>query len=144
MLPRFAIDGIGAALPELLRAQFDPYFGKQILDAARFVNVPLIPTPGDLGQTRGMTFGNLVLLSRRYPCTASLYFHELVHVVQYQLLGFAGFMQRYMTGWVLEGFRYRDIPLEQDAFGLQAQFDRGEVFPVMPEIQRRLAQRRST
>ena len=52
----------------------------------------------------------------------SLHFHELVHVIQWRLLGSEKFLALYADG--LERFGYRKSPLEVMAFGLQHRFQR--------------------
>lgn len=70
----------------------------------------------------------------------SLMFHELVHVVQYQLLELAEFVEWYVHGWVKNGFDYFAIPLERYAYELQRRYDEssGQVFSVAEEVRRRL------
>jgi len=48
-------------------------------------------------------------------------FHELVHVVQYERLGLAEFAARYVNGF-LKGGSYETIPLERNAYELDARF----------------------
>jgi len=55
----------------------------------------------------------------------SLYFHEMVHVVQWDRLGVERFLMAYGVGLMQGG--YRDSPLEAMAYRLQADFDRGGV-----------------
>jgi len=52
----------------------------------------------------------------------SLHFHELVHVIQWRLLGPEKFLALYADG--LERFGYRKSPLERMAFRLQKRFER--------------------
>src|SRR6266576_6182962 len=61
--------------------------------------------------------------------TMGLLFHEFVHVLQYRLLGVQEFARRYVDGWLAgKGFldrpdlRYVSIPLERQAYDLQARF----------------------
>lgn len=67
----------------------------------------------------GITFQNVIVhvdsLSR------TLLFHELVHAVQYKHLGLEGFAQRYVRGF-LSGGSYEEIPLEKQAYELEAKF----------------------
>lgn len=55
----------------------------------------------------------------------SLYFHEIVHVVQWDRLGVDGFLLTYGMGLMQWG--YRDSPLEKMAYRLQADFDMGRL-----------------
>ena len=69
-----------------------------------------------------------------------LVFHELVHVVQYDLLGLDKFVELFINGWVNQGFNYAAIPLEMDAYELQNRYegDPGLTFDVQEEVSRRL------
>jgi hypothetical protein len=55
----------------------------------------------------------------------SLYFHELVHVVQWDRLGVDNFLYAYAIGLLQHG--YQQSPLEQMAFQLQVRFDQRRV-----------------
>ena len=75
-----------------------------------------------------ITFVDTVVVNRRFveePVPVELLFHELVHVVQYEVLGVEEFTRRYVDGWAAGGFSYRDIPLERMAYRLQAEFEAG-------------------
>jgi hypothetical protein len=70
----------------------------------------------------------------------SLHFHELVHVIQWRILGLEGFLAAYANG--LERFGYRDSPLEAMAYDFQARFDARETaFEVAAEVEARLPRR---
>jgi hypothetical protein len=60
-----------------------------------------------------------------------------VHVVQYRILGVAAFVRRYVLGWANNGRRYEAIPLERDAYELQARFESnpGRPFSVEREAE---------
>jgi hypothetical protein len=51
----------------------------------------------------------------------SIYFHELVHIVQWERLGVENFLLAYGLG--LMQFGYQDSPLEQMAYSLQEDFE---------------------
>jgi hypothetical protein len=75
-----------------------------------------------------ITLGDTVVLNRRFveePAPVELLFHELVHVVQYEVLGVEAFTRRYVGGWASGGFSYANIPLERMAYRLQAEFETG-------------------
>lgn len=65
---------------------------------------------------------------------ASLLFHELVHIAQWEVRGVRGFVRAYATGWVVSGKNYYGIPLEREAFELQRRFEEGERFRVGDEL----------
>jgi hypothetical protein len=71
------------------------------------------------------------------PFTDRLLFHELVHVVQFQKLGLEGFAVRYVNGF-LSGGSYEAIPLEKNAYELDARFAAAPAgaFPVEAEVQK--------
>lgn len=55
----------------------------------------------------------------------SLYFHEIVHVIQWDRLGVDRFLMAYGVGLMQSG--YRNSPLEEMAYHLQADFDRDRI-----------------
>ena len=135
------------ALYPRTQAALAPFFDAEVLRDARFRSVPVIENPGfyealtaagqpvpmDFTTAQGITFDDTVLLSARDGVAAGppsgLLFHELVHVVQYRLLGICEFTRRYVTGWAAAGFVYEAIPLERDAFELQHRFERAPRAP---------------
>lgn len=80
------------------------------------------------GGVSGLAVGDAVGVVR--GSSRSTLFHELVHVAQYRRLGLGGFAYAYVRGWSESGYEYAAIPLEAQAYGLQARFDAGEVFSV--------------
>jgi hypothetical protein len=117
------------------RSALSGFFDLEILDKARVITVAVIGNPSfysDLEQmglsvplnfttTTGITYHDTILVSQaRFPLPShwtSLLFHELVHAVQYDLLGVDEFMDHYVRGWAQKGFNYYWIPLERDAYG---------------------------
>lgn len=101
--------------------------------ALRRIGVPL---PLEIDRILGIAFVDTIVVLDRVgrQDRLSLLFHELVHVVQYRRLGAAGFLRRYVEGWIEEGRRYAAIPLEREAYALQARFEAGEAFDVESEI----------
>ncbi len=135
-----------------------PFFEENVLDIARVASVPVIanpefygnlaalgvPAPLDFTASQGITFLDTILVSQREYLPAEplepLLFHELVHVVQYALLGTDAFVERYVRGWAENGQDYFAIPLERDAYGLQERFVNrpGVGFSVEAEVRHRL------
>jgi hypothetical protein len=114
------------------------YFRQAQLDAAKFVTadrIPMLPL-SSVGLTRfkefergdydGITYLDTYFLKRAKAGDESLHFHEMVHILQWRLLGPEFFLAMYAGG--LEKFGYRDNPLEKRAYDAQAAFDRGERF----------------
>ena len=150
---------IALPLPSDLHERLAPFFGETLTDA-RISSVPVSNPPwyGDLvarglDQRELLDFGNLVaitfnttvnLLPDAPEPTMALLFHEFVHVLQYRLLGVQEFTRRYVDGWLAgKGFidrpdlRYVSIPLERQAYDLQARFAaaRDSAFSVEAALQ---------
>ena len=108
------------------------YFSCELL-AAKVVLVDRVPVPPltALGipdfddfesmQAAGITYLDTFFVDRRCAADESLHFHEMIHVIQWQVLGPKGFLAAYADG--LARFGYRDSPLEVMAYDLQARFD---------------------
>lgn len=71
------------------------------------------------------------------PFTDRLLFHELVHVVQYERLGLPEFVAKYVGGF-LSGGSYEAIPLEMNAYELEARFATAPArsFSVVDKVQK--------
>ncbi len=102
-----------------------------VIENPDFYNAPIAagpPLPTDFTSAQGITCDDTVLLSTEdgivQGAPSGLLFHELVHVVQYRLLGIDGFVTSYVTGWAEAGFVHEAIPLEREAFDLQQRFKR--------------------
>lgn len=72
----------------------------------------------------GVTYKDTFFVRNGYQ-TESLYFHEIVHVVQWDRLGVDHFLLAYGVGLMQSG--YRNSPLEEMAYALQDGFDRGDL-----------------
>jgi hypothetical protein len=121
-----------------VQGRLEAFFEPGVLRQARFRSVPMIENPPFLGAAAalgipqtidftamsGITFVDTVAVSEARPPEEplSLIFHELVHVVQYEVLGVAEFMRQYVLGFAAAGFSYDGIPLERMAFDLQGRF----------------------
>ena len=104
-----------------------------LLARARVVVLPQIPFPplSQLGipefrdmetmPLAGVTYKNTFFVTSGQQ-TDSLYFHELVHVVQWDRLGVDNFLLAYGIGLLEHG--YEQSPLEQMAYQLQTTFDK--------------------
>jgi len=107
-----------------------PYFPETCLAAARFCFVSEISNPPfyaalaglglgvpvDFRDMAGITFVDTIAISKRFLPESphgllELLFHEMVHVVQYDVLGVERFVPEYVYGWVRSGERYETIPL---------------------------------
>jgi hypothetical protein len=73
------------------------------------------------GNYDGITFLDTFFVKHHRAADESLHFHELIHVVQWRLLGPERFLAAYAAG--LEVYGYRNSPLEVMAYDAQAAFD---------------------
>ncbi len=152
---RAAYRPAAAPLPARARKGLAGCFPRRILEAARWARTRRIASPGfladfaerglpappDFTRMAAITFADtIVVADAGWPASEALLFHELVHVVQYDLLGVAEFTRRYVRGWAEHGFRYETIPLERHAYELQGAFERspGAPFPVEEAVRRQL------
>jgi hypothetical protein len=140
-------------------AEFSRYFDGKLLQEVRTVLVPAIDNPGFIDQYRSLftlfkvplldfstmsaiTFVDTILLVAGSVGSDldPLVFHELVHVLQYDILGLDRFVEQFINGWVNQGFNYAAIPLEMDAYELQNRFETeaGQAFEVREEVAQRL------
>ncbi len=124
-------------------AHFRKYFGA---DAERarltwgcILDPPFYQTLREMGaderdlppliDTNAVTFDSLILVNPYKAAGSEVIFHELVHVVQYRLLGIDEFVHQHVDGWMAgrdlfpdQQTRYQNIPLERIAFDLQATY----------------------
>jgi hypothetical protein len=130
------------------KAALQPFFPADLLEQVKVVRARVgdppfyaqlhslgirnMPAFSDLA---GITFVDIVVHAA--PLTPALLFHELVHVVQYRYLGVAGFADFYVRGF-LSGGSYEEIPLEKQAYELEARFaGNSATFSVDEDVQRR-------
>ena len=113
------------------RLQLSAFFSSTTLNTVRLAK-DFVPTPPfyrltrrlglrnlpDLSAIAGITFMDVIVHSERL--SDALLFHELVHVVQYEVLGLRRFAGYYVRGFLANG-SYDDIPLERQAYSLVLQ-----------------------
>ena len=139
------------------RSAMEAFFSPQLLDATRTLVLEdeRVANPGFYPMLRDLGFDNLpdqssmnaitlfdVVVSHG-PFTDGLLFHELVHAEQYRQLGIPRFSELYVRGF-LQGGSYEAIPLEVNAYTLEAQFARhpSRTFSVADEVTRWLSEGR--
>ena len=120
------------------------YYPPALLRQAKTVTVARVPFPPieEFGLPEfahmqqipfaGITFNDTYFLAQD-RASEEVHFHELVHVVQWARLGLDNFLLAY--GFGLLQFGYERSPLEQIAYRLQADFQRGV---NMPELTKRI------
>ena len=90
----------------------------------------------------GLMLVDTILISQAVPPAdpLRLMFHELVHAVQYEILGLDEFSRQYVRGIVEGEFDYYRIPLEVIAYDLDRRFsdNPGAAFSVLDEVRRLL------
>jgi hypothetical protein len=135
------------------KAEFSMFFDRQVLDTVKSARVPAISNPPfytdlrqagvtsllDFSAMAGITFRDTILLAGDKVIgdrLQRLLFHELVHVVQYEVLGVKAFAFYYVEGWFANSQRYLDIPLERNAYSLDEQYwsAKTEEFSVRQEV----------
>lgn len=95
------------------------------LEQIGFTGLPNFTTMG------AITFDDVVVFHE--PLTPQLIFHEMVHIVQYRLLGIDDFARLYVRGYLHGG--YNGTPLEVCAYELDGRFIMGSVgFDVEAEV----------
>ncbi|MDX9973251.1 MAG: DUF4157 domain-containing protein [FCB group bacterium] len=134
-----------ADLPEVVRRSIEASFPKGVVEGANlhfdmplndpqmgigFLNtVGMIASGG--GAVMGMTFGNDIYVECSQaslssdPESRSLVGHELVHVAQYQAMGFSKYKELYAKETATKN-SYEDNALEKEAFLYQDRFARAE------------------
>jgi hypothetical protein len=112
------------------------YYDAELLASSRAVVVAKVPMPplSAMGLSRfsdfehmdagGITYLNTYFVRTDHARDESLHFHELVHVIQWRLLGPEKFLRLYADGF--ERLGYRNSPLEEMAYSLQHMFE-GEI-----------------
>jgi hypothetical protein len=89
------------------------------------------------GDFDGITYIDTFFLKRHRVADERLHFHELIHVIQWRLLGPASFLAAYADG--LDRFGYRESPLEMMAYNAEASFSQSpEIFDAEKLVAQRL------
>ena len=121
--PAADLERIRVLQPGLERVPNPPFYDD--LGKLGFTGLP------DFSTMAAITFDDVVVFHE--PLTPQLIFHELVHVVQYRLLGIAEFARLYVRGYLHGG--YDGTPLELCAYQLDGRFIMGSVgFDVEAEV----------
>ncbi len=125
------------------------YYSKHRLTRAKVVFVDKCPTPplSALGLNQFAEFENMnasdityldtYFILRQEAERESLHFHELVHVIQWQVLGADRFLAVYADGLEKQG--YRNSPLEVMAYEHEARFNsNAEPYDVETAVRQQL------
>ena len=125
------------------------YYTSDLLARAKIVFVDKCPVPplSAIGlhqfadfeklNASGITYLDTYFVLRHEAERESLHFHELVHVIQGELLGAERFLALYADG--LEKHGYRDSPLEVMAYDHEARFNsNAEPYAVEKAVRKQL------
>ncbi len=113
-------------------ARLPSYYSEHLLAGAKVAVVARCPVPplSAMGLRQfaefermnpdGITYLDTYFVVSQHADLESLHFHELVHVVQWTILGAERFLTRYADG--LEQYGYRQSPLELMAYAHEERF----------------------
>jgi hypothetical protein len=111
------------------------YFGTELLETTKVVRLDRVPVPPlsafglqrfnefERGDYDGITYLDTIFIKRSRAADEELHFHELIHVVQWRLIGPERFLALYADG--LDTFGYHNSPLEKMAYSAQNDFAQG-------------------
>lgn len=137
----------GIPLTRCIKSRLSDYFPRADLDRTRLVECDPLPIAAPpfrrTARFLGLYFPELPfvgaitldhIIASREPLVPGVLFHELVHVVQFRLLGVDTFARLYVRG-LLRGGSYEGIPLERCALELEHRFEiRCSPFDVEAEV----------
>lgn len=106
----------------------------------RLVGAGLVRAVGVRGlplEPAGICLGRVVVIEAGIARETPVLFHELVHTVQWEMLGGRRFLSRYVREVLGKGYE-DEGGLEGMARELTGRFARGEGFDVRGEVERRL------
>jgi hypothetical protein len=124
------------------RSRLAGYFERRILDLTKVASVDRIsnpdfyddlpklgmPIPLDFSQAAGFTLIDCVLIHKSlvfsFSSWISTLFHEMVHVVQFDILGPGKLIELYIDN--LFRNKYQDVLFERQAYTLAERFIKGE------------------
>lgn len=126
------------------------FYAPETLRSVSMLEVDKVPVPPlvDLGLQQfadferidfeGITYQDVYFIRHGEARNEALHFHELVHAVQWRLLGPARFILAYALGHAMFG-GYANNPLENMAYELQGRFESNEPpFSVEPVVKQNL------
>jgi hypothetical protein len=119
--PQPALDSVRLVVLTEQRVNNPPFYGALVQMGFSRAALP------DFAHMAAITFVDTVVSHEAF--TDRLLFHELVHVVQYAKLGLQEFASKYVRGF-LNGGSYEAIPLERNAYELDARFAEAPTNPL--------------
>jgi hypothetical protein len=109
------------------------YFDHSLLETAKFIAIDRLPMPPlsamglsrfavfEQGDFNGSTYLDRYFIKQTVVTEEAIHFHELIHVIQWRLLGPEDFLAAYANG--LDEFGYENSPLEK-TYDAEAAFKR--------------------
>jgi len=134
------------------RSRLSGYFEERILNLTRVATVDHIPNPQfyeefrerempipmDFTSAVGLTLLDCVLLQKGSWSISTL-FHEMVHVIQADLLGIRKLAELYLDDLAENG--YLRVSFERQAYDLTARFTQGKSFSVREILEKEFMKR---
>ncbi|MBI2602439.1 MAG: hypothetical protein HYW48_05220 [Deltaproteobacteria bacterium] len=102
------------------------------IDSDLLTSIGLQPGIFDFPGALAITFDKTIFVKKGNLENEDMFFHELVHVAQYNVLGNKDFMLRYLRD-VFRGTPYEGIKLEQMAYSLE-QYYKSTTFDVLAYV----------
>ena len=111
-------------LDEKMQATVRPWYPNLDLDKVKIVRGGIVPRFFTIFfHASGVTIGRTIYFPNKSRQELWLFVHELKHVEQYEKLGVARFLLKYIFDWVRAGCRYSEkLPLEAPAYKVQKEF----------------------
>jgi hypothetical protein len=119
-------------------ARLPQYFEQSLLETIKFIAIERLPMPPltamglnrfaafEQGNFDGITYLDRYFIKRTVVTEEALHFHELIHVIQWRVLGPERFLAAYANG--LDQFGYENSPLEKMAYDAEALFKQSSIF----------------
>jgi hypothetical protein len=129
-------------------ARLPQYFDQSLLETVKFIALDRLPMPPlaamglnrfaafEQGNFDGITYLDRYFIKRTVVTEEALHFHELIHVIQWRLLGPERFLAAYANG--LAQFGYENSPLEKMAYDAEALFKQSLIFDAEKFVAERL------
>ena len=130
--------------------RLNQYYPKTVLQRVQRVIVDRCPIPPldiigvpqlaeiENWDIKGIPWVNTIFIRRDLASWDAVHFHELLHIIQWEILG----TERYLTAWAIGTVTrgYRDNPLEEMAFRHQARFESEEKpYDIVREVTAEIA-----
>jgi hypothetical protein len=133
-----AYENIAQPVASMHFARLPLYFDQSLLETVKFIAIERLPMPPltamglnrfaafEQGNFDGITYLDRYFIKRTVVTESPLHFHELIHVIQWRLLGPERFLAAYANG--VDEFGYENSPLEKMAYNAEALFKQSAIF----------------